>query len=45
MTNLGLCVHAPSTYDGLKKLGLEMVKGMGVTDIIVVDHVERPAEN
>jgi len=36
---------APSTYAGLKKLGLEMVKSMGVTDIIVVDHVERPAVN
>lgn len=35
----------PSFYDGLKKLGLQMVKSMGVTDTIVVDHVERPVEN
>jgi uncharacterized protein (TIGR03435 family) len=35
----------PSTYEGLKQLGLQMVKSMGVTDTIVVDHVERPAEN
>jgi uncharacterized protein (TIGR03435 family) len=36
---------APSTYEGLKQLGLQMVKGMGVTDTIIVDHVERPPEN
>ncbi len=36
---------APSFYDGLKNLGLQMVKSTGVTDTIVVDHVERPAEN
>ena len=36
---------APSTYEGLKQLGLQMVPGKGVIDEIVVDHVERPAEN
>ena len=36
---------APSFYDGLKSLGLQMVKSTGVIDQIVVDHVERPAEN
>ncbi len=35
----------PSFYDGLKSLGLQMVKSTGVIDNIVVDHVERPAEN
>jgi uncharacterized protein (TIGR03435 family) len=35
----------PSTYEGLKQLGLQLVKSMGVTDTIIVDHVEKPAEN
>jgi uncharacterized protein (TIGR03435 family) len=36
---------APSTYEGLKQLGLQLVKSMGVTDTIIVDHVEPPPEN
>ena len=36
---------APSMFEGLKALGLQMVKSTGVIDRIIVDHVERPAEN
>ena len=34
-----------STYEGLKQLGLQMVKSTGVIDNIIVDHVEKPVEN
>lgn len=37
--------EAPSIYAGLKSLGLELVSSKEVLDQIVVDHVERPAEN
>jgi uncharacterized protein (TIGR03435 family) len=36
---------APSVYEGLKALGLQMVPSKGIVDDIVVDHVERPPEN
>jgi uncharacterized protein (TIGR03435 family) len=37
--------EVPSTYAGLKSLGLELVSSKAVLDQIVVDHVEKPAEN
>jgi uncharacterized protein (TIGR03435 family) len=35
----------PSFNDGLKSLGLQMVKSTGVIDQVVVDELERPTEN
>jgi uncharacterized protein (TIGR03435 family) len=35
----------PSIFDGLKQLGLQLVPGKGPIDGIVVDHMEKPAEN
>jgi uncharacterized protein (TIGR03435 family) len=36
---------APSVFEGLKQLGLQLVPAKGPTRGIVVDHIERPPEN
>jgi uncharacterized protein (TIGR03435 family) len=35
----------PTVFEGLKKLGLQLVSAKGPIDGIVVDHIERPAGN
>jgi uncharacterized protein (TIGR03435 family) len=35
----------PSMFDGLKKIGLQLVQAKGPVNGIVVDHIERPPDN
>jgi uncharacterized protein (TIGR03435 family) len=35
----------PSTFEGLKQLGLQLVPAKAQIDGIVVDHIERPPDN
>ncbi len=35
----------PTIFEALQKLGLKLESGKGPTDVLVIDHLERPSEN